>query len=179
MGFSGIASSSRFADGRLRRWFGRQITAGPRHVTSEATPATDALGFEARHDGYVPRFGLVHRRRLTLAPDGTGLFGEDALEAAPGAEHRRAHDNTRPFMLRFHLHPAIKAEPDEQGRAAMLTTPGGETWMFKAGGQEVRLEESIFFAVAEGPRRTLQIAVPGLMPRHASVAWSLTRLPPD
>ena len=64
----------------------------------------------------------------------------------------------RPFMLRFHLHPAVKAEPAEQGRAAVLTTPGGESWLFEADGQEVRLEESIFFAVAEGPRRTLQIA---------------------
>ena len=38
------------------------------------------------------------------------------------------------------------------------------------------IEESIFFAVAEGPRRNEQIAVPGLYPARAAVAWSLTRL---
>lgn len=168
------ASSSRFADGRLRRWFGRQITGGPRNVTSEVTQAAEALGFEARHDGYASRFGLVHRRKLTLAPGGTGVFGEDALEPAPGAG-RGAHEEALPFMLRFHLHPAVRAEPIEQGRAVALTTPAGDSWIFEAGGQEVRIEESIFFAVSEGPRRTLQIAVSGLVPRHAELAWSLTR----
>ena len=167
-------SSSRFAGGRLRRWFGRQITAGPRTVTAQATPSSEALGFEAQHDGYVDRFGLIHRRKLTLAPDGAGLFGEDGLQPAPGA---RSRSPTTPlaFMLRFHLHPSVTAEEVEQGKAVMLRTADGSHWLFEAGGQDIRLEESIFFAVTEGPRRTTQIAVPGLMPARPSVAWSLTR----
>ena len=168
------ASSSRFADGRLRRWFGRQITAGPRQVTAQANPSTEALGFEARHDGYADRFGLIHRRKLTLAPDGTGLFGEDALESAPGTA-RVGPDRPRAFVLRFHLHPAVKAQQLEHGKAVILTTPTGAQWIFEAGGQDTRLDESIFFAVAEGPRRTTQIAVPGLVPSRPSLSWSLTQ----
>lgn len=169
------ASSSRFAEGRLRRWFGRQITAGPRQVTSQANPSAEALGFEARHDGYAERFGLLHRRKLTLAPDGTGLFGEDALEPWPGSA-RASPEAPRPFTLRFHLHPSVRAEQLEHGKAVVLTTPDGQRWMFEAGGQDLRLEESIFFAVTEGARRTSQIAVPGLVPARSRQAWSLTRL---
>ena len=169
------ASSSRFADGRLRRWFGRQILSGPRQVTARANPTAEALGFEARHDGYADRFGVIHRRKLTLAPDGGGLFGEDALEPAPGRS-RTGSDGPRPFTLRFHLHPTVRAEQLDHGKAVMLTTPAGARWVFEAGGQDTRLEESIFFAVAEGPRRTTQIAVPGLVPARPSLSWSLTRV---
>ena len=37
------------------------------------------------HDGYLPRFGVVHRRVLMAAHDGSRLDGEDTLSAAPGA----------------------------------------------------------------------------------------------
>ncbi|MDX7951054.1 heparinase II/III family protein [Lichenihabitans sp. Uapishka_5] len=168
------ASSSRFADGTLRRWFGRQITSGPRQVTAQPNPASESLGFEVRHDGYAERFGLIHRRKLTLAADGSGLFGEDGLEPAAGAK-RASTDMPRPFMLRFHLHPGTRAEEQAHGKAVMLVLPDGTQWMFEAGGQDTRVEESIFFATSEGPRRTTQIVVPGLVPARSTVDWSLLR----
>jgi uncharacterized heparinase superfamily protein len=173
------ASSSSFAEGRLRRWFGRQIIAGPRTVTADAGSAAlgfqaSQLGFQASHDGYASRFGLLHRRKLTLAADGSGLFGRDELVPATG--ERRGAAGPRAFVLRFHLHPSLAATVIEHGKAVILAAPSGERWIFEAGGQDTAVEESIFFAVAEGPRRSEQIAVPGMYPARAAVAWSLTQL---
>ena len=37
----------------------------------------EATRIEAAHDGYAGRYGLTHRRVLTLSGDGTDLAGED------------------------------------------------------------------------------------------------------
>ncbi|MCW6510207.1 heparinase II/III family protein [Lichenifustis flavocetrariae] len=169
----GYASSSSMAEGRWQRWYGRQIMAGPKSVTVRAAGTTDALGLEASHDGYAKHFGLLHQRKLTLAQDGSGLFGRD--EMVPAGKHR-GPPSAQDFVLRFHMHPAVEATVLEHGKAVLLSTGGGDRWIFEAGGQETRVEESIFFAVAEGPRRTDQIVVAGHFPARPAIAWSLTQL---
>ena len=57
----------------------------------------------------------------------------------------------------------------------LIACLGGDRWLFEAGGLPVSVEESIFFAQAEGPRRTEQIVVHGRVPDTEAVAWSLER----
>ena len=71
-------------------WFGRRLIARwlnpahrpvmlarPREVVVERP---SLLRFKISHDGYLPRFGVTHERRITLAPEGDVLEGEDRLE---------------------------------------------------------------------------------------------------
>ena len=46
------------------------------------------------HDGYLHRFGVMHRRVLMLAHDGSRLDGEDTLSPAPGGRIK----GPRPIM---------------------------------------------------------------------------------
>ena len=61
------------------------------------------------------------------------------------------------------------------GTAVRIAFPGGETWLFDAHGTPVSIEESIFFANAEGPRRIDQIVIHGHVPDLAIVTWSFTK----
>ena len=167
-------SSSSFADPKLSRWFGQQIVAGPKHVVVNREASIEAPGIETSHDGYARRYGVIHKRKLTLAQGGGGLYGRDEIVAAPG---RRVPPAATPFVIRFHLHPSVTAEAAPHGKAIMLNLADKERWMFEAGGEETLIEESIFFAVAEGPRRSEQIVVSGIHPEKTSVDWSFTRLP--
>ena len=146
------------------------IVGGPGVVTVERRSEGHVTAIEASHDGYAAR-GLIHRRILML--DGTGrvLHGEDMLlDALSGG----AEPDSVPFVLRFHLHPAVRATTAADGRGVVLTHPRDSPWRFEAGGLAVSVEESIYFGSAEGPRRTGQIVVRGETSASRSVRWSLS-----
>lgn len=134
-------------------------TAAPRGGSSEAAlrgVASDSHWVEARSDAYANRFGVAHRRRLHLARDGYELVGEDTLDAAkPDGQLPMAQN----AVLRFHLHPLVKASPIRKGDEILLALPSGAGWSFEALGGQPQLEESIYMGHGHEARRTQQIVV--------------------
>jgi uncharacterized heparinase superfamily protein len=133
---------------------------------------TDSTALSTSHNGYAAKFGLIHRRILVAANDGTRLEGEDTVTPAQGARLRGGGSD---YMLRFHLHPAVKASPLSDGRGAMLVLPNREVWTFEAFDDKVDLEDSVFLAGNDGPRRTTQIVIRQDAQQAASVRWSFVR----
>ncbi len=165
-------SSCRFAAGTgLQRWLGTEILAGPERVTLERSQdAEDGdTSLAMTHDGYLARFGLVHHRTLVLSGDGTALDGSDRLEAA-GPRPPTAV----PYVVRFHLHPAIKARGADGG--VQLQAPDGETWLFETDTALV-LEPSVLFAATGGPRQTTQIKVMAESGAQPEARWRFRRAP--
>jgi uncharacterized heparinase superfamily protein len=60
---------------------------------------------------------------------------------------------------RFHLHPAVKASRLSDARGVMLVLPNRDVWTFEALDDKVDLEDSVFLAGNDGPRRTAQIVI--------------------
>ncbi len=60
------------------------------------------------HDGYRSLYGIIHRRRLWLSPDGGDLRGEDAFL---GYDGRLITVPDQRFIVRFHLHPTGQGDP--------------------------------------------------------------------
>jgi uncharacterized heparinase superfamily protein len=155
---------------------GRGIGRRPRHVGAEKVKAQGVGWVDFSHDGYAEKFRLVHRRRLSLAPDGRGLFGEDRLE--PVGRHSRSVAE-RPFAIRFHLHPGVTLgdlSAGSNGSSVALTLPGGARWTFSAEGADgIELDESVY--LGEGrPQASRQIVLSGeTSPDGAAhVMWSFT-----
>ena len=109
----------------------------PERVEAERHEAEGAQWLEATHDGWRRNFGAVHRRRLYLAASGEDLRGEDILEMAEPGAPRPA------FLVRFHLHPAVIASPQEDGEAVLLRLPSGQGWRLRSKGARATLEESV------------------------------------
>ncbi|WP_134500932.1 heparinase II/III family protein [Microvirga pakistanensis] len=159
---------------RIARWLMRRIgpvvLSGPERVTSERSEREHAQILTASHDGYRPRFGLTHERRLQLAPKGNLLEGEDVFWGEGSAAA------TAEAVIRFHLAPGIRASRAQGGRVIMLVLPNQEAWQFTAIPTEASLEDSVFLAAPDGMRRTEQIVLtirPGETP---SVRWRFERL---
>jgi uncharacterized heparinase superfamily protein len=151
---------------------GAPIVSGPADVESYREAVTNGVLLTASHDGYLGRFGVVHRRVLMLAHDGTRLDGEDTLSAGAGA---RIRGRDTDYALRFHLHPSVKASRLSDARGVMLVLPNRDVWTFEALDDKVELEDSVFLAGNDGPRRTAQIVI-RQDSRHApSVRWSFVR----
>ncbi len=151
---------------------GAPITSGPSNVESyrEAVPNGELI--TTSHDGYLARFGVVHRRVLMAAQDGTRLDGEDTLSPAPGGKIR---GNEADFALRFHLHPSVKASRLSDARGVMLVLPNRDVWTFEAMDDKVDLEDSVFLAGNDGPRRTAQIVIRQDARHASSIRWSFVR----
>src|SRR5246500_547810 len=128
---------------------GAPIVSGPANVESfrEAVPHGELL--TTSHDGYLARFGVIHRRVLMAAQDGARLDGEDTLTPAPGGKIK---GNEADFALRFHLHPSVKASRLSDARGVMLVLPNRDVWTFEALDDKVDLEVGVFFAGNDGPR---------------------------
>ncbi|MDH2382861.1 heparinase II/III family protein [Bradyrhizobium sp. CER78] len=151
---------------------GAPITSGPSNVESyrEAIPGGDVL--TASHDGYLSRFGVIHRRVLMVSQDGTRLEGEDQLTPAPGG---RIKGSEADFALRFHLHPSVKASRLSDARGVMLVLPNRDVWTFEAMDDKVDLEDSVFLAGNDGPRRTSQIVIRQDARQAATIRWCFVR----
>jgi len=151
---------------------GAPIVSGPADVESHREAVANGILLTTSHDGYLDRFGVAHRRVLMLAPDGTRLDGEDTVSLAPDA---RIKANETDYALRFHLHPSVKASRLSDARGVMLVLPNRDVWTFEALDDRVELEDSVFLAGNDGPRRTSQIVI-RQDSRHApSIRWSFVR----
>jgi uncharacterized heparinase superfamily protein len=166
-------SSCQFAPLASKSMASGLILDGPRRVDSNRW-LDEAQGqcLEALHDGYARRYGVLHRRTLRLTADGADLSGEDCLVRAG----KTAPPSGRPLAVRFHLHPGVRVEPDEDGAQVFLTTPSGDEWRFEADRRPIALEESIFFAAPGGPRPTTQIVLRESLVENQPIRWSFTRL---
>lgn len=170
-------SSARFREtGPFRYLIGIPMIAGPRNVPVTRKEQNGALVLQASHDGYADSFGIVHRRTLTLAAIGHRLEGEDAFLPAHG---KTLPQNTADeFAIRFHLHPSVKANRLSDGHGVMLVLPNREAWTFDAHEDLVELEESVYLASPEGPRRATQIVIYGEARQVPRVLWAFTHVAP-
>jgi uncharacterized heparinase superfamily protein len=151
---------------------GAPVSHGPSTVEAYREVVSDGVLLTTSHDGYLSGYGLVHRRVLMMASDGSRLDGEDSLTSPAGHRLRSGGDD---FALRFHLHPSVKASRLSDARGVMLVLPNRDVWTFEAMDDRVELEDSVFLAGTDGPRRTAQIVIRQTARQAASVRWSFVR----
>ncbi|WEK44415.1 MAG: heparinase II/III family protein [Candidatus Sphingomonas colombiensis] len=157
-------STAILADGTLGK--------GVAEVELSRQESDGANRIEASHDGYVRRFGFVHRRQLVLTGDGRELRGEDSLLP----KGRRRRPGATPFAIRFHLGRGVEASPTADGLAAVLRVPGGALWQFRVRGDSLTIEDSLWIDADGRPVATQQLVITGTAESGgASVSWALKR----
>ncbi len=151
---------------------GAPIISGPNTVEAYREVFGEATMLTTSHDGYLKQFGFKHQRRLMIAANGNRLDGEDTLAKIAGALFKRGSDD---YALRFHLHPSVKASRLGDAHGVMLVLPNKDVWTFEAPDNKVDLEDSVFLAGSDGPRRTAQIVIHQNASQVSSIRWSFAR----
>ena len=166
------ASSAQFVESAAFRRVlgGAPMLGGPSYVSVTRENDPNSILVRAAHDGYADAYGIVHERTLALAADGLRLEGEDLFLSADGGPQIRSTRDK--YAVRFHLHPLIKASRLTDGRGVMLLAPNKEVWTFTVYDTQVELEDSVYLAGSDGPRRTVQMVVYGTARRAPRVTWS-------
>jgi uncharacterized heparinase superfamily protein len=135
------SSSCRFLEsGSFKRLLGTPIVGGPVNIQVSRDDREDATVLRASHDGYADRYSVIHQRALKLAATAISHRRRGPVRAV-----RRRHASAKradEFAVRFHLHPAIKANKLTDGHGAMLMLPSRDVWTFNAYEDRVELEET-------------------------------------
>lgn len=137
----------------------------PGTVEVQRQEAAGAHWLDVSHDGWRRNFNAVHRRRLYVAESGEDIRGEDLIESP----------EPQPFTLRFHLHPDVQANLQQDGGAVLLRLRSGTFWRLRADGARLNLEETIYLGSAE-PRRGEQIVLTGFADGPQQVKWALSKV---
>jgi len=162
-----------------RRGKGSPRLVGP--TLDEVRRSSDESGItvQGRHDGYRAAFGLFHRRYLFIDNDGRNLRGIDEL-IRPQKHKGPTPKGEVPYMIRFHLHPSVRATLVEH-QMALLETPGGQAWRLRTDAPLINIEPSTYWG-GHFPRDTHQITLSGgadplghgLSPPNR-IRWALAR----
>jgi uncharacterized heparinase superfamily protein len=169
-------SSCRFLEsGAFKKLlFGAPIIGGLTVAKVIRDDRNDSVVLHASHDGYADRYHVIHHRSLMLMAAGNRLDGEDSFELSDG--DTLPNSGTDEFAVRFHLHPSVKANRLTDGHGVMLLMPDRDVWNFSAFEDPVEIEESVYLAGADGPRRTVQIVIYGRARQAPSVRWSFSHV---
>lgn len=163
------------------------------YLTTDMTPPKAHMSHEssethmtAQHDGYRERYGLTHRRSVSLSHDGRRVTGEDHLFAE---DRRRAHAFHRaldqngltgiPIELRFHLHPSSEAQKNMGDQAVSITLANGEVWALRFGQKlSVDIAPGVYFQNGRiAPQETqVIIAQAAATTEELTLRWQLDRL---
>ena len=171
-------SSCRFLEGgSFKRLLGTPIVGGPTDVP---------VAREERDDAHrAARLARRLRRPLQRHPSARAdaVAGrQPARRRGPVRADRRRHacppDVPDEFAVRFHLHPSVKANRLTDGHGAMLMLPNRDVWTFNAYEDRVELEESVYLAGSDGPRRAVQIVIYGRARKVPRVHWTFAHAPP-
>ncbi|MFT7596917.1 MAG: putative heparinase superfamily protein [Paracoccaceae bacterium] len=167
---------------------GDLLTAGARNLTCLREEDTEGVRLTAEHDGYLDTHGLIHQRRLVIAPDGGDIRGTDIVSAVgPGPraafDQAAGHENRMevPFTIRFHLHPDVEADIFLAGSAIRLLPATGDIWVMRQLGGIMSLEDSIYIDESRvAPRATKQIVVRATAKEYGGeVKWAFRRAEPE
>ena len=169
-------SSCRFLEsGSFKRLLGAPIVGGPTDVQVVARGAR-----RRRHPARLAR------RLCRPLQGGPSARAEARARRQPRSTARTCssptdgdmipQDVADEFAVRFHLHPSVKANQLTDGHGVMLVLPNRDVWTFNAYEDRVEIEESVYLAGADGPRRTVQIVIYGRARKVPRVHWSLRRI---
>jgi uncharacterized heparinase superfamily protein len=157
-------STSVHADGSLGK--------GVEEVELDRQEAEVGSRIEASHDGYARRYGFVHRRSMSVGPDGREIRGDDVL--VPAQVRRKGQAAT--FAVRFHLGPDVEVSPTADGSGALLRISEGALWQFRSHGGALVIDDSLWVDGNGRIRATQQLVISGEVPAGgASVSWAFRR----
>lgn len=153
---------------------GTRLVGPTIHVDAQHRAAEGAVWLEIEHDGWAPRFGLKHQRRLYLDQRLDELRAEERLYPCDGHKDA-ARPLAAPYAVRFHLEPGVQASLARDKRSILLRGASGRGWWFRSDAPDVDIEPSVH--VADGlTRRSLQLVLRGSARTDAEtrIRWKMS-----
>ena len=152
---------------------GAPIISGPSNVESYREAVANGELLTTSHDGYLATL----RRDPPPGADGCRRTARGSTARTRCRRRRAAGSRATTPITRcaFICIPSVKASRLRDARGVMLVLPNRDVWTFEALDDKVELEDSVFLAGNDGPRRTAQIVIRQDARQASSIRWSFVR----
>ena len=126
--------------------------------------------FNGTHAGYKNEFRLTHTRRVYLDQGGVDCRGEDMFI-------RTIALKPQDVVIRFHLHPTVKASLVHDKGHILMRLPNGTGWIFQADNAVLSLQESVFCSDGINLQKTQQIVLNAAIEELShTVKWAFKKV---
>ena len=124
--------------------------------------------FSASHDGYLKKFGIIHKRNLTFYPEKQILEGSDLL-------FFRKPSKNKIFEIRFHLHPSVKVTKTIEGKSILIEAESSG-WKFLSD-NSIDIETGLYFGKKNTFVENQNIFVTGeLQNTEQTINWTIEKI---
>lgn len=151
-------------------WGGFRVGRRPVNVTLDVKGVEGGeVTAEGSHDGYA-WLGLVHRRKIVMAGDGSRLRGEDVIEPRRKWWRRLVR---RRVVAHFHVHPNVAVRMVNEREAELVLESGAKAkFLIESGRLDVR--DSVYAPQFGQLKPTRQLVVMGSVERSScSLSWQV------
>ncbi len=163
---------------------GVRAPEGPAQLAVRRMEEGEQYLLEGQHAGWRIRHGLIYRRRLYVAMNGTRVTGEDSLSRPMSDASPAFQSGLIPFEIRFHLHPDVQIADGPDDRTVFLGLPQRQrVWRFRS--ETLLSVENSRYWGGETPQKTRQLVIRGVADPGADgsqapnrVRWALVRVDP-
>jgi uncharacterized heparinase superfamily protein len=161
---------------------GLRAPDGPAQLAVRRMEEGDQYLLEGQHAGWRVRHGVIYRRRLYVAMNGSRITGEDSLSRPMSEAPLALPGGIIPFEIRFHLHPDVQVAPGSDDRTIFLGLPKRQrVWRFRS--ETLLSVENSRYWGGGAAQKTQQLVIRGAADPGADgaqapnrVRWALSRM---
>jgi len=129
----------------------------------------DHWSFEAAHDGYNKRFGVIHKRKIDFLHNAQKIFGEDKIL-------KKKKFKSINFEIRFHLDPKSKVMKTQDGKAIYIGL-NNEGWKFTCKKYNIDFETGLFFGLKDNFIENQNIVISGIVQEEKLIVnWEIEKI---
>ncbi len=123
----------------------------------------------AAHDGYLKRFGVIHKRRLEYFNDTKKIMGIDKII-------RKKKGKKFNFEIRFHLDPNTKVMKTQDNKVIYIECEN-EAWKFTADKYNMNFETGLFFGFKNQFLENQNIVISGnIQNENKEIKWEIEKI---
>ena len=125
--------------------------------------------FEASHNGYNKRFGIIHHRKIEFFHKIPKIYGEDRIEKKSGFKVSN-------FEIRFHLDPAAKVMKTQDGKSIYIGIKS-EGWKFTSLNNKISFETGLYFGNKNNFTENQNILISGkIIEGDILINWEIEKI---
>ena len=125
--------------------------------------------FEASHDGYAKRYGIIHNRKLEFFHDTLKLIGNDKII-------KKKNFKSTNFELRFHLVPNARVMKTLDGRSIFIEIEK-EGWKFTSSTHKIDFETGLYFGQKNSFMENQNIFISDVInEKDNSIQWKIEKV---
>ncbi len=129
----------------------------------------DYWSFEASHNGYYKKFGILHHRKIEFFHKTAKLCGLDRIE-------KKSNFNSTNFEIRFHLDPSAKIMKTQDGKSIYISL-NGEGWKFMSLDNKISFETGLFFGNKDNFSENQNILIAGeIIDQNVLISWEIEKV---